>query len=188
MIRDVRRKQKFNAPSFFFLSFFLCACVCGIQAIVTRIGFEFAAEGLAAPERATLLMAQHYVQFRMGESWVQVRDELRKEGVKPIAADSFLLESKIENNFDAARKVKCEQMLLSNESREEAKEKEAAFFETVKLQRDQEIRMEQIKRSALVPKSLKKKQAEKEAQEKMMEDSMVDPGPEADTSVSLSVI
>lgn len=155
---------------------------------MTRIGFEFAAEGLAAPERATLLMAQHYVQFRAGEAWVAVRRELLVDGVKPIAADSFLLESKIEDVFDAARRVECDQMALSSESRAEAKEKELAFFETVKMQRDQEIKMEQIKRSALVPKSLKKKQAEAEAQAKMLEESMMDAGPEADSSMSLSVI
>ena len=159
-----------------------------LQAIVTCIGIEFAAEGLAAPERATLLMAQHYVQFRAGESWVAVRRELLLDGVKPIAADSFLLESKIEQVFDSARKVECQQMALANESRQEAKEKEEAFFETVKMQRDQEIKMEQIKRSALVPKSLKKKQAEAEAAAKMMEESMIDAGPEADSSMSLSVI
>ena len=56
------------------------------------------------------------------------------------------------------------------------------------MQRDQEIKMEQIKRSALVPKSLKKKQAEAEAAAKMMEESMIDAGPEADSSMSLSVI
>mmetsp|Transcript_44139 Transcript_44139/g.56561 ORF Transcript_44139/g.56561 Transcript_44139/m.56561 type:complete len:1219 (-) Transcript_44139:172-3828(-) len=128
-----------------------------ISAIVQRIGFIYAGEGLAAGDRATLLMAEHYVEFRAGESWAQVRRELLVEGTKPIAADSFLLETKIEGVFNRSRRVKCDQMKLVLESVSAANDKEDAFFDTVLLQRDQELRMEQIRRSATQPKSLSKK-------------------------------
>jgi hypothetical protein len=128
-----------------------------LSAIVQRIGFNYAAEGLAAGDRATLLMAKHYVEFRAGEAWVQVRRELLMEGTKPIAADSFLLETKIEGCFNRSRRVKCNQMQLVLESDSAAHRKEDAFFDTVLLQRDQELKMEQIRRSALQPKMSKKK-------------------------------
>ena len=131
-----------------------------ITAIVTRIGFEYAAEGLSAPDRATLLMAVHYVEFRAGEAWRRVRRELLVEGTKPIAADSYLLEAKIEAVFASARAVKCEQMALAGESRGAAAAKEAAFLDTVLQQRDQALRLEQLRRSALAPRSAKKRAAE----------------------------
>jgi hypothetical protein len=132
-----------------------------LSAIAQRIGYEYAAEGLAAGDRATLLMAKHYVEFRAGEAWVQVRRELLVEGTKPIAADSFLLETKIEGVFNRSRRVKCDQMKLVLESVSAANGKEDAFFDTVLLQRDQELRMEQIRRSATQPKSSKNKKKNK---------------------------
>mmetsp|Transcript_28596 Transcript_28596/g.57569 ORF Transcript_28596/g.57569 Transcript_28596/m.57569 type:complete len:209 (+) Transcript_28596:1-627(+) len=142
-----------------------------ITAIVARIGFQYAGEGLGAPDRATLLMAEHYVEFRAGEAWLQVRRELLVEGTKPIAADAYLLESKLEGVFNSARQVKCSQMALSQESRGEAQGKEQAFFDTVLQQRDQEIRVEQIRRSAKQPKSKQKRQAEAEARERLLAES-----------------
>ena len=144
------------------------------------VGFEFAAENLAANERSALLMAQYYVAFRAGENWAQVRSQLRNENVKPIAADAILLENKLEEVFNTSRHVKCQQMHLSEESVEDESRKEAAFFDTILLQRDQEIRQEQIKRSALVPKSLQKRKAEKEAKKKMLAKSLV---PQASSDV-----
>ena len=151
-----------------------------ITAVLECVGFEFAAENLAANERSALLMAQYYVAFRAGENWAQVRSQLRNENVKPIAADAILLENKLEEVFNTSRHVKCQQMHLSEESVEDESRKEAAFFDTILLQRDQEIRQEQIKRSALVPKSLQKRKAEKEAKKKMLAKSLV---PQASSDV-----
>jgi hypothetical protein len=95
-----------------------------------------------------------------------VRRELLVEGTKPIAADAYLLEAKIEAVFNSARGVKCAQMGLANESRGAASAKEAAFLETVLVQRDAEIRIAQIRRSTLAPKSAKKRAAELAAKEK----------------------
>ena len=121
-----------------------------LQAIVTCIGIEFAAEGLAAPERATS-MAQHYVQFRAGELRPCGEPRGRREAHR---SGPFLLESKIEQVFDSARKVECQQMALANESRQEAKEKEEAFRDGEDAARpDQD---EQIKRSALSQRALRR--------------------------------
>ena len=109
-----------------------------------------------------------------------MRRELRNENVKPVAADAVLLESKLEDAFNTARVVKCKQMHLSEESVEDENRKEAAFFDSIYLQRDQEIRQEQIKRSALVPKSLQKRKAEKEAKKKMLAKSLVPSGSMSD--------
>jgi hypothetical protein len=151
-----------------------------ITAIVARIGFEYAGEGLGAPDRATLLMAEHYVEFRAGETWLQVRRELLVEGTKPIAADAYLLESKLEGVFNSAREVKCAQMGLSQESRGEAQGKEQAFFDTVLQQRDQEIRVEQIRRSAKQPKSKQKRQAEAQERERLLAEATAAAVPEGD--------
>lgn len=126
-----------------------------ITGILGRLGFAWAADGLAASDRATLLMTQNYVAFRTGEAWSQVRASLRSKNVKPIAADSLLIETKLEDAFNTARVVKCEQMNLSEESAGLESKKEQAFFESILLQRDQMIRQEQIKRSAVAPKKKK---------------------------------
>jgi len=124
-----------------------------VASVVAYMGFDWVAEALPAPERATLLMCKHYSAFRAGESWMQVRRELRNDGVKPIAADSFLLEIKLEEVFNTAREVKCEQMELAEESKVEARDKEKAFFDTILQQRDQEIKQLLIKRSVMGPRA-----------------------------------
>lgn len=143
------------------------------------IGFE-ADSTLPAPQRATLLMCKFYVQFQAGENWSQVRRELQNEGVKPIAADAILLERKVEECFNTARSVKREQMTLSEESKGEEIKKEDSFFNAIMLQRDQEIRQEQIKRSAKAPKSMQTWKAEKEARAKMLANSMMQSSPAAE--------
>jgi len=100
-------------------------------------------------------MCEHYVSFRAGEAWGQVRRELLVEGTKPIAADAFLLESKLEACFNSARAVQMAQAKLGNEYTDAAQGKEQAFFDSVKQQRDQEIRLAQIKRSLTQPKKKK---------------------------------
>ena len=80
-------------------------------------------------------------------------------------------------------------MHLANESRGAAAGKEQAFFQTVLLQRDQELRMEQIRRSALAPKSKQRRQAETEAKAKMLAESQVGAAPVPDEAmVKVSVL
>ena len=124
---------------------------------MSHLGYDYANDVLAgdAAHRATLLMCEHYVSFRAGEAWGQVRRELLVEGTKPIAADAFLLESKLEACFNSARAVQRAQARLGNECTDAAQNREQAFFDSVKQQRDQEIRLAQIKRSLTQPKKKK---------------------------------
>ena len=55
-----------------------------------------------------------------------------------------------------------------------------SFFNAIMLQRDQEIRQEQIKRSAKAPKSMQTWKAEKEARAKMLANSMMQSSPAAE--------
>ena len=142
-----------------------------ITAVVGRVGFDWAAEGLGASERATLQMARHYNTFRAGEAWAEVRDTLRTEAIKPIAADQTLLDLRIGAALDTARQTQARQGELAAEREQEEEKKEAAYLATILLQRDQEIRQLIIKRNALVPKSLQKRKAEKDAKAKMLAQS-----------------
>lgn len=129
-----------------------------VAAVLRHVGYGDAKHALAgaAGDRATLLMCEHYVAFRAGEAWGQVRRELRVEGTKPIAADSFLLESKLEACFNAARTVQGAQARLGTEFAAAAAGREDAFFDTVRQQRDQEARLAQIQRRAVQPKKKKR--------------------------------
>ena len=121
--------------------------------------------------RATLQMARHYNTFRAGEAWAEVRDTLRTENIKPIAADQTLLDLRIGAALDTARSTQARQGELAAEREQEEEKKEAAYLATILLQRDQEIRQLIIKRNALVPKSLQKRKAEKDAKAKMLAQS-----------------
>ena len=156
-----------------------------ITAVVACIGFEWASEGLTAAERATLCMACHYDHFREGEAWCDVRDKLRTETIKPIAADQTLLDKRIGAALDTARATQGRQGELADEREGEEAKKEEAYLATILLQRDQEIRQLIIKRNALVPKSLQKRKAEKEAKAKMLAQSLIKPG-ETDAAAGAS--
>jgi hypothetical protein len=129
-----------------------------VAAVLSRVGFAYAQDALAgdASDRATLLLAAHYVEFRAGEAWAQVRRALLVEGTKPIAADAFSLESKLEACFRTAREVQGAQVRLGAEWASAAERREQAFFDTLRQQRDQEARLAHIQQSAMQPKKKKR--------------------------------
>ena len=76
-----------------------------LATIAGALGHAWAAEGLEASKKATLTMAKCYRQFREGEAWCDVRDKLRTETIKPIAADQTLLDKRIGAALDTAREI-----------------------------------------------------------------------------------
>ena len=69
-----------------------------------------------------------------------VRDKLRTESIKPIAADQTLLDKRIGAALDTARATQGRQGELADEREGEEAKKEEAYLATILLQRDQEIR------------------------------------------------
>ena len=157
-----------------------------IAPIVELLGHEDAADGIPAEDRATLCMVRHYEQFCDGESWAEVRDQLRAAGVKPIAADAKLLELKLGACAATAEATQAEQKVLAGEREDEERNTEAAYLGTILLQRDQEIRQLAIKRNALVPKSLQQKRRAEKAKQHAEATGEAHPSVDATTSGELS--
>ena len=147
-----------------------------ISSLIECVGWDAAKANLSAAERLTLTMVQNHRIFVRAEEWMEVRDSLVADSVKPILADSLLIGSHLEEAFNLATSVASEQQTLYKEKMQSIVDEEANFFGSILLQRDQEIHQLQIKKKASMPKSLAKRKAEKEAKAAMLAKSTIREG------------
>jgi hypothetical protein len=91
-------------------------------------------------------------------------------------ADALLVGSHLEDAFNVAEIAADEQGVLHAEKLRNVEKEEGDFFGAILLQRDQEIHQLQIKKKAMLPKSLTKRKAEKEAKAAMLAKSLVKEG------------
>ena len=121
---------------------------CKIFAVLQSVGFEAVADDLAMEERMTFATACNYPEFRRGQEWLGVKEELRSDGCNPIAADALLIESKLEQSFDLASATKCQQQLLLGEATQQGRDSEKTFFSSILQQREQELQAQRLMQKA----------------------------------------
>ncbi len=86
-----------------------------------------------------LQCCRHYREFRLGESWTQVRQQLTERKITPIKPDALLMEVALENSYNAAMETKYEQSKLVQEIKEKDQRKEQAFYDNILKQQEQEL-------------------------------------------------
>jgi hypothetical protein len=96
--------------------------------------------GMEPRERQVLAVANQYNVLREGEWWRQVREELTENSIEPIESDSYLIQSKIGQAFDASFVVQTEQMELSGSADAQKKGDEEAFISQVLAKKEQQIK------------------------------------------------
>ena len=159
-----------------------------IACLVGSIGWEKAEESLNPHEKLTLTMVKNWLHFTLAEEWVRVRDSLVGDAIKPISADGLLVGSYLKESFENALALGSEQGSLYEEKERSIAQEEENFFDSILLQRDQEIHQLQIKKKASMPKSLAKRKAEKEAKAAMLAKSVVREAQPAEANVAVKVL
>ena len=86
-----------------------------------------------------LQCCRHYREFRLGESWTRVRQQLTERKITPIKPDALLMEVALENSYNAAMETKYEQSKLVQEIKQKDQRKEQAFYDNILKQQEQEL-------------------------------------------------
>ena len=86
-----------------------------------------------------LQCCRHYREFKLGESWTQVRQQLTERKITPIKPDALLMEVALENSYNAAMETKYEQSKLVQEIKQKNRNKEQAFYDNILKQQEQEL-------------------------------------------------
>jgi hypothetical protein len=102
---------------------------------------------LSPQERMTLAMVRRYIDFRQGQAWMAVQNQLQTLGVKPIAADGHLLQSHLDAALSVATRILGEQQMLLKEQEELQSTEEKKFFDSILIRRDQESKQKLLSRT-----------------------------------------
>ncbi|KAM9824032.1 cilia- and flagella-associated protein 69 [Neosynchiropus ocellatus] len=81
---------------------------CKIYFLFCKLGFEDL-PGLSTKDYITLAIVKRYLDFKVGEIWDEIREELKTEGMRPIPPDEEALDNMCFISEDTARKVIAEQ-------------------------------------------------------------------------------
>lgn len=96
--------------------------------------------GLEPREKQVLAVANQYNVLLEGQWWRQVREELAEAGKEPVESDSYLIQAKIGQAFDASFVVQTEQMELCGLEQDSKKGEEEAFIGQVLAKKEQQIK------------------------------------------------
>ncbi|XP_068431375.1 cilia- and flagella-associated protein 69-like isoform X2 [Clinocottus analis] len=100
-----------------------------IYSIFYKLGFE-GLPGLSRKHYVTLSIVRRYLDFKVGEVWNEIREELSLNGVRPITPDREALRTICMIAEDTASRVAAEQNdFLEQQEKEDAGEEELLYTE-----------------------------------------------------------
>uniref|UniRef100_A0A8C5DYR0 Cilia- and flagella-associated protein 69 ARM repeats domain-containing protein n=1 Tax=Gouania willdenowi TaxID=441366 RepID=A0A8C5DYR0_GOUWI len=100
-----------------------------IYSIFCKIGFQ-ELPGLTRKDYVTLSIIRRYLDFKVGEVWDEISQELREGGVRPISPDQKALSSICSITEDTARRVMEDQRsIIELQQKEESSEEELLYTE-----------------------------------------------------------
>jgi hypothetical protein len=146
---------------------------CTIFSVLASVGFDEVEDGLAIHEHMTFACARQYPEFRKGQQWLDVKNELTGQDVTPISADFLLIESKVEEAFNIAMHTKCLQKGLLDSKVSADGNEEQAFFNSILLQKEQELQQKLLMQKNKTSKSSMKTRLDaKQKKSEMMKKSL----------------
>jgi len=147
---------------------------CKIYAVLASLEFDEAANELGMKEQMTLACAEKYPDFRKGQLWLDVKAELQQERIAPISADAMMMETMLEEAFNTAMMTKCTQKRLLDEKLQQDKASEQAFFNSILLQKEQELQAQLLMKKARMSKtSMKSRLESKQKKAEMLKKSLI---------------
>ncbi|KAI8811199.1 armadillo-type protein [Cladochytrium replicatum] len=86
-----------------------------IYCIFCKLGFETVAERLSADECVKLTLISKYLDFKIGEVWEEISQELEREGIRPVPPDFYCLTTAKSVTKDKSQAVRNKQEELIRE-------------------------------------------------------------------------
>ncbi|XP_030203728.1 cilia- and flagella-associated protein 69 isoform X1 [Gadus morhua] len=113
-----------------------------VFSIFCKLGFHDL-HGLSTTDHVTLSIVKRYLDFKVGEVWGEVIQELALEGVRPVRPDAAALEAMRRIAEDTASRVAEEQSaILERQEKDELTQEEMVYNEIKSRQRQQELNTE----------------------------------------------
>ena len=104
---------------------------------------------------------------------MQVKTSLANDKIRPIRADSLLLETHLEAAYNSACGVKWTQLEIVSNQEERATREEEGFFQRILQQKEQEIQVQRMMKASRQPKeSMKSRLEAKARKEEMLKSSL----------------
>eukprot|EP01105_Mastigella_eilhardi_P015279 TRINITY_DN347_c0_g3_i6.p2 TRINITY_DN347_c0_g3~~TRINITY_DN347_c0_g3_i6.p2 ORF type:complete len:304 (+),score=74.66 TRINITY_DN347_c0_g3_i6:1282-2193(+) len=97
---------------------------------------------LSLDEQSKLLLISQYETLREGEIWLDIRNELTLQGIKPVSNDTETIEQAIANCQGSIQQLRAQQIDLKEQQRQRDLEQERSVYEQIlqhKLQKDREV-------------------------------------------------
>eukprot|EP00047_Mylnosiga_fluctuans_P008885 m.9221 g.9221 ORF g.9221 m.9221 type:complete len:830 (-) comp2377_c0_seq2:738-3227(-) len=100
-----------------------------IYSLLNRMGLDSLASTLpSSRDRITLVAVCNYLRLKRGEVWIEIEQELQKEGVQPVEVDAELLAHMQTVNLELVRRIRAEQAsILEHAAREELQAEQATY-------------------------------------------------------------
>ncbi|KAL2913810.1 hypothetical protein HK105_206689 [Polyrhizophydium stewartii] len=103
-----------------------------IYSMFCKLGFERFFDSLSGRERIKLALISKYLDFKIGEVWAEIADELAFEGIRPVSPDLDCIQTVHQVVLKKAEGVLQRQMDLRRKSDEGKRDLENAFFGELK--------------------------------------------------------
>ncbi|KAI3378186.1 hypothetical protein SNEBB_004655 [Seison nebaliae] len=108
-----------------------------IYAIFSRIGFIHL-PGLENSDHITLCIIENYLDFKMGEIWMEILNELKRDDIEPTQLDQEAIHNILQANKDRARATRITQFALNNKFAQRDLQEEVKFYENIRKNFKQE--------------------------------------------------
>jgi hypothetical protein len=140
-----------------------------VYAALAAVGFENIEEDLETEEtKISKVYSEQYPIFRVGEIYADIKEELAIENVTPVSADSLWIEGQLEEAFNIASGVKCEQTAVKFRADGNMQEGEANFLNSIRQKGEQELQAQLSMKKNRMPKNSMKARLEAKAKKAEM--------------------
>merc|ERR1719261_594009 len=110
-----------------------------IYAVLACVGFDKISGDLEIEDSVSFTVVEQYADFRFGQRWLDLKEDVAASGTVPISADALLMETRIEEAFNTAMTTRCvqKQLLTAGQRRDEGRE--GTLFNSILMQKEQEF-------------------------------------------------
>ncbi|KAH6587539.1 hypothetical protein BASA50_002951 [Batrachochytrium salamandrivorans] len=113
-----------------------------VYSMFSKLGFDRFHETFSINERVKLALISKYLDFKIGEVWIEIADELGFEGIRPVSPDQDCIDtvrSVLQTKYDSVYQRQTE---IQRQSDEMKHKQELAFYDELKTREAFHVRRE----------------------------------------------
>ncbi|KAJ3131086.1 hypothetical protein HK100_006830 [Physocladia obscura] len=106
-----------------------------IYSMFCKLGFDRFGETITAQEQIKLALIAKYLDFKIGQVWQEISDELDSEGIRPISPDLHCINTAKQVIIEKARAIQLKQADIVGRKNDTERAEEDVFYATYIKQR-----------------------------------------------------